>query len=243
MTCTTPYAPDVQAATTLRDFAIQGAAELGECSGAQSFRAVRKQDGRPVLLHKFRPAAPLTTLGPLVRDRESPDFHRPFVTQFSDLFAVAGSAYLIEPLPVCSGLSDVWRHVLQKRPDQAVTVMAVLIRQMIWATHQLLRLGRGHGAMNVQNIILAPAGCFGLLASHVECEGGIQWLRRSPGDRPQSDCHALVDVLGTLLDLDAEVARVQKTPMRVSIDIHRRIRSLSYAIEQAQRAPRHRVQS
>jgi hypothetical protein len=243
MTCTTPYASKAQTTTTLRDFEIQGAAELGECIGAQSFRALRKQNGRPVLLHKFRPAAPLTTLGPLVRDRESPDFRSPFVTQFSDLFAVAGSAYLVEPLPLCSGLSDVWRHVLQKRPDQAVTVMAVLIRQMISITHQLLRLGRGHGAMEVQNIILAPTGCFGLLASYVECEGGIQWLRKSPEDRPGSDCHALVGVLSTLLDLDAEVAGAQKTPMRLSIDIHRRIRSLSYAIEQAHFAPRRAVQS
>jgi len=243
MTCTTPYAPNTQAVTSLRDFSIQGAAELGECSGAQSFRAVRRQDGSPVLLHKFRPAAPLTALGPLVRDTESPDFRTPFVTQFSDLFAVAGSAYLVEPLPVCSGLSDVWRHVLQKRPDQTVTVMAVLIRQMISLTHQLLRLGRSHGAMDVQNIVLAPAGCFGLLASRVECEGGIQWLRRNAAAPLQSDCHALVDVLGALLDLDAEVAGAQNTPMRVSLDIHRRIRSLSYAIEQARRAPRRPVRS
>jgi len=243
MTCTTPYAPDAQAATTLKDFAIQGAAELGECCGAQSFRAVRKSDGRPVLLHKFRPAAPLTTLGPLVAGRESPDFSRPFVTRFSDLFAVAGSAYLVEPLPVCSVLSDVWRHVLQKRPDQAVTVMAVLIHQMISITRQLLRQGTGHGAVDIQNIILAPAGSFGLLASYVECEGGIQWLRKSDGAPLQPDCYALVDVLGTLLDLDAEVAGAQNTPMRVSHDIHRKIRSLLYALEQARRAHRRPARS
>ncbi|MEN6333470.1 MAG: hypothetical protein ABFE01_04365 [Phycisphaerales bacterium] len=235
MTCTTPYAPATPAATTLRDFAIQGAAELGECCGSRSFRAVRKRDGHPVLLHKFRPATRLTTLGPLVRDRESPDFGRPFITQFSDLFAVAGSAYLVEPLPVCSGLSDVWRHVLQKRPEQAITVMTVLIRQMISITRQLLRQGRGHGAVDAQNIILAPTGCFGLLASYVECEGGIQWLRKSDETPSQPDCHALVDVLGVLLDLDAEVAAAKNAPMRVSLGIHRRIRSLSYALEQARR--------
>jgi hypothetical protein len=233
----------VRPATTLREFAIQGAAEIGECSGAQSFRALRKQDGRPVLLHKFRPAAPLTTLGPLLTDREPPDFRKPFVTHFSDLFAVAGSAYLIEPLPLCSGLSDVWRHVLQKRPEQTVTVMTVLIRQMISITHQLLRQGKSHGAMNAQNIVLAPTGCFGLLASHVECEGGVLWLRKGAGNPPRSDCHGLVDVLDTLLDIDVEVAGARKTPMRVSIGIHRRIRSLAYAIEQVQRSPRRPVRS
>jgi|GEM_PF-1210925 len=243
MTCTTSYAPRAQAATGLRDFTIQGAAELGECVGAQSFRAVRKQDGRPVLLHKFRPAAPLTALGPLLEDKESTDFRRPFVTQFSDLFAVAGSAYLVEPLPVCSGLSDVWRHVLQNRPEQTVTVMAVLIRQMISITHQLLRKGSNHGALDVRNIVLAPTGCFGLLASHVECEGGVQWLRRNQACLPQSDCYALVDVLTSLLDLDIEVATARSASMRVSADIHCRIRTLAHALEQARHHHRRPVQS
>src|SRR4030042_1722493 len=87
------------AATTLQDYVIEGAAELGECSGAQSFRATHRSDGQPVLLHKFRPAESLIDLGPVVAGQESPDFTRPFVTQFTDLFTVAGSAYLIEPLP------------------------------------------------------------------------------------------------------------------------------------------------
>lgn len=233
MTCTTAYAPRTQKATGLRDFAIQGAAELGECIGAQSFRAVHKQDGRSVLLHKFRPAALLTALGPLVHNEESPDFRSPFVTQFSDLFAVAGSAYLVEPLPPCSGLSDVWRHVLQNRPDQAITVMAVLIRQMISVTQRLLRRGNSHGALDIGNIVLTPAGCFGLLASRVECAGGVRWLRKSEASPPQSDYHAVVGVLNTLLDLDIEIAAARNTSMRVSADIHRKIRSLAHALEQA----------
>src|SRR5512133_1507991 len=151
MTCTTAYARKADAATTLKDFTIQGAAELGECGGAQSFRAVRRQDGRQVLLHKFRPAAPLIALGPLIPDTGKPDFRGPFITRFTDLFAVAGSAYLVEPLPQCSGLSEVWRHVLQTRPGQAVAVMAVLIRQMISLTHQLHCQGRRHGAIDLQN--------------------------------------------------------------------------------------------
>lgn len=238
MTCTTPYARTANVATTLKDFAIQGAAELGECSGAQSFRALRRQDGRQVLLHKFRPAAPLTALGPLITDAGQPDFGGPFVTRFTDLFAVAGSAYLVEPLPPCTGLSDVWRHVLQKRPGQAVAVMAVLIRQLISITHQLRRQGRCHGAVDLRNVVLAPAGYFGVLAAHVECEGGAMWLRKDPGNPPRSDLHGLVDVLGALLDLDAEVATLQRAPMRLSIDIHRKIRSLLYTLQRTQSAPR-----
>lgn len=234
---TTSQAPQVQTSTTLRDFTIQGAAEIGECNGARSFRAVRKHDGRQVLLHKFRPAAPLTALGPLVRSEESPDFRSPFVSQFTDLFAVAGSAYLVEPLPLCAGLNDVWRHVLQKRPDQTVTVMTVLVRQMISITRRLLHEGKSHGAIDARNIVLAPAGCFGLLASYVECEGGCQWLRTNVGDPEQPDYHALVGVLGTLLDLDAEVAAAQNTPMRVSTGIHRKVRSLIYTLQEARRTP------
>ncbi|MGE5296889.1 MAG: hypothetical protein ACM3VT_18870 [Solirubrobacterales bacterium] len=236
MTCTTAYTPRTTPATTLKDFVIQGAAELGECHGAQSFRAVRRRDGRSVLLHKFRPSATLTSLGPLVGEREPPDFRTPFVTRFSDLFAVAGSAYLVEPLPSCSCLSDVWRHVLQKRPAEAVTVMAAMIHQTIAITHRLLHTGSSHGALDVRNIILAPAGCFGLLASHVDCERGSLWLREAPDRPPQLDLHGLVGTLVSLMDLDMEVAGAQNTTLRVPANIHRRIRSLSYALERSQRA-------
>lgn len=237
MTCTMPYARTADTATTLRDFAIEGAAELGECDGARSFRAVRRCDGRPVLLHKFRPAAPLTALGRLVNATEIPDFRRPFVTRFTDLFAVAGSAYLVEPLPPCSGLGDVWRHVLQKRPHQSLTVMAVLIRQMISITRRLLDQGRCHGALELRHIVLAPAGCFGVLAARVECEEGVLWLRRSPENPLRADFCCLVEVLGSLLDLDSELSTLRQAPMRLPVDIHRRVRELLYAIRRAERTP------
>lgn len=243
MTCTIPYARKVEAATALCDFAIQGAAEFGECGGAQSFRAVRRRDGRPVLLHKFRPAAPLTALGRIVEDTEPPDFRRPFVTRFTDLFAVAGSAYLVEPLPPCSGLGDVWRHVLQKRPHQTVTVMAVLLRQMISILRQLLDQGRRHGAIDLRNVVLAPAGCFGVLAARVECEEGVLWLRRRPERPPRSDFLSLIEILGSLLELDAEISALQKTPVRLPLDIHRKIRGLLDAVRQADPDSRRQARS
>ena len=132
--------------TTLRDFGIEGAAELGECTGAQSFRATRHDDGQPVLLHKFRPAQSLIDLGPLVTREKPPDFTKPFVTQFTDLFVVAGSAYLVEPLPPCFALSDLWRYVLQRRSDQAYTVITIVVRQLAVhprPTHASEPLSRG----------------------------------------------------------------------------------------------------
>jgi hypothetical protein len=255
MTPTGTYARKADAATTLRDFAIQGAAEIGACSGAQSFRAARRHDGRPVLLHKFRPAESLTALGPVLPHTASPDFSRPFVTQFTDLFVVAGSAYLVEPLPPCSGLSDVWRHVLQKRPGQSLAVMTVLIRQMLSLTHRLLCEGRRHTAFDLGNIVLAPAGCFGVLTAHLECDQGLLRLRRNVGcavhtDILQCDRHGvhstpymLVAVLGSLLDMDAEIAAIRRTPLQLPVDVHRRIRNLLYAVQRAGHGPRSSVHS
>jgi hypothetical protein len=243
MTCTTPYTRRTRGAAGLRDFVIQGAAEIGACAGAQSFRATRRDDGAPVLLHKFRPAAPLTALGPLAAGREPPDFTKPFLTRFTDVFAVAGSAYLVEPLPPCSGLSDTWRHVLQKRPHQTLGVLTVLLRQMISIMHELACRGECHGALDPSNVVLAPTGCFGVLVPRLECEGGTLWLRRSQNNPPQPDPHGLVNLLCSLLDLDAEVAVLQKMPLRVPTDIHRRIRSLLSAVQRASPRPMQHTQS
>jgi hypothetical protein len=241
MICTTQYARRTGFATTLRDFAIQGAAELGECEGAQSFRAARRSDGTPVLLHKFRPAASLIALCPIIEGREPPDFKMPFLTRFTDFFAVAGSAYLVEPLPPCSGLIDVWRHVLQKRPCQTVAVMTVLLRQMTAITHQLARQGDYHGAINSRNVVLAPTGRFGVLAAHLECERGRLCLRRDPQHPARSDAHCLLDILGSLLDLDAQVAILQKMPVQVPMNIHRRVRSLLHTLRWIQSRSGRRV--
>jgi len=243
MTCTAPYARRIGTAAILRDFTIQGAAEIGRCAGAQSFRAVWRDDETPVLLHKFRPAASLTKLGPVVAGAEPPDFKRPFVTRFTHFFAVAGSAYLVEPMPVCSGLSDVWRHVLQKRPHQTLSVMAVLLKQMISITHQLACRSQCHGAVDMRNVVLAPTGSFGLLTAHVDCEGGALWLRRNAASPMQPDAHGLVDILGSLLDLDAEVALLQGQPMQVPLHIHRKIRSLLCILRQARHCPMWHAQS
>lgn len=243
MALTGTYARKAINTTTLRDFVIQGAAETGECSGAQSFRATRRRDGKPVLLHKFRPAESITALGPAIPDTEPPDFSRPFVTRFTNLFVVAGSAYLVEPLPLCSGMREVWRHVLQKRPGQSLAVMTVLTRQMISVTQGLLRQSRRHGALDLDNIILAPTGCFGVLTAHLECDGGLLWLRRVPPSPVRPDFHSLVGVLDSLLDMDAEIAAIRRTPLQVPIDVHRKIRNLSYTLHRAGQSPRSRVHS
>lgn len=234
---TDTHTQKADAAPTLHDFVIQGAAEIGECSGAQSFRAARRQDGAPVLLHKFRPAESLTALGPIVTAENLPDFSKPFVTRFTHLFVVAGSAYLVEPVPPCSGLREVWRYALQERPGQSLAVMTVLIRQMLSINHKLVRQNRRHGALDLDNIVLASTGCFGVLTAHLECEEGRLWLRKNPDSPTQADFRSLVDTLDTLLDMDAEIAAIRKTAMRLPTDVHRRIRRLRHALRRDVRGP------
>ncbi|MCX5643919.1 MAG: hypothetical protein NTZ17_04425 [Phycisphaerae bacterium] len=216
--------------TTLCDFGIERAAELGECTGAQSFRATRHEDGQPVLLHKFRPAQSLIDLGPLVTREEPPDFTKPFVTQFTDLFVVAGSAYLVEPLPPCFALSDLWRYVLQKRPDQAFTVIAIVVRQLLSILRRLMRQNRCHGALSVENIVLAPTASFGILAAHLPCRQGRLWLRKEPESLVKPDSRAFADVLGSLLAMEAQTAALQNVPMLLPPAVRQSIHELLRAI-------------
>lgn len=222
---------------TLRDFAIEGAAELGGCTGAQSFRASRQTNGQPVLLHKFRPAEALLDLGPLISREEPPDFTRPFITQFTDLFVVAGSAYLVEPLPPCFALGDLWRYVLQKRSDQAYTVMAAVLRQLLVLLRRLLHQSRYHGALTLENIVLAPTARFGLLAGHLACQDGQLWLRKDPESPVEPDAQALAGLLSTLLEIEAETATLQNVPTLLPGTVRHSLHELRHAVAQAATQP------
>ena len=227
------YARGVSTATALRDFSIEGAAELGACIGAQSFRATRQSDGRPVLLHKFRPAGALLGLGPLIAGAEPPDFTQPFVTQFTDLFVAAGSAYLVEPLPPSFALGDLWRFVLQRRPDQAFVVIAVVVRHLAVILRRLMRQNRYHGDLSVENIVLASTASFGVLTAHLPCRKGRLWLRKDPAKPLKPDGCALAHVLGTLLDIETQTAALQNVPSLLPEAVRRRMRELVQAVAQA----------
>jgi hypothetical protein len=227
----TRYRRGVVTTTTLRDFEIEGAAEVGGCLGAQSFRATRYRDGQPVLLHKFRPAESLLALGPLIGREEPPDFTQPFVTQFTSLFVVAGSAYLVEPLPPCFALSDLWRYVLLQRPQQAYTVSALVVRQLLTILRRLRRHNRHHGALHLENIVLAPTARFGILTGHLPCRDGRLWLRKNPESPVKPDTHALADLLTRLLDMEAEIATLQNVPTLLPVPVRHRIHTLRRAVE------------
>jgi len=221
------------AGTNLRDFEIQAAAELGQCAGAQSFRAVRRRDKAPVLLHKFRPADSLLELGPMLESEDPPDFTKPFVTRFTDLFTAAGSAYLVEPLPVCFSLADAWRYVLLERPYQARAVTTILTRHLLALVRQLARAERRLTAMRCENVLLTPAGGFGVLVAGVQCREGLLWLRNDPQEPDVCDCRSLAEVLRSLLDMEEELAHLRNVAMLLPPDIREGIRYLARAVEQS----------
>jgi len=216
----------------LQDFTIQGAAELGECHGAQSFRAVRRSNGERTLLHKFRPAEALIALGPRMGSADSPDFTGPFITRFTDVFVAAGSAYLVEPIPSCFNLDALWRYTLQRRPDLALPVVTVLLRHLLTVVHHLMNQGKSHGALCVENVVLASTGTFGALAAHLECDEGPLWLRRPSESPVESDFHSLAVILGSLLDIESEVADLQNTSALLPAVARHRISELLATIQQ-----------
>jgi hypothetical protein len=85
---------------SFRDFTIRCGAETGACGSKGSFRAIRRRDGMPVLLHRFPPATDLISRRPILTDSVVPDFPRPFLTRFIGL------------LPQCAPMMEVWRALL-----------------------------------------------------------------------------------------------------------------------------------
>ena len=101
--------------THLSDFEIQAAAEVGACGDHGSFRAMRRADRLPVLLHRFRPADTIHDICPATS--AVPDFDLPFVTSITDVVTAAGSVYLVEPLPTAVPVAKAWRAVLIQAPE------------------------------------------------------------------------------------------------------------------------------
>jgi hypothetical protein len=216
----------------LRDFEIQSAAKLGRCTGAQSFEAIRCDDNLPVLLHKFRPADSLLELDPAIEDASPPDFTKPFITRFTSVFAAAGSAYLVEPLPASLSLPEIWRYVLLNRPRQAGTVVGILARHLLVLVRELIAAGRFDGVLDVENIVLTSGGRFGVLTASVRCAQGRLWLRRDLQEPAAGDLSSAAAVLRSLLDIETELAYLRSTAALLDPPVHDGILDLARTIEQ-----------
>ena len=188
--------------TSLHDFRITDAAHVLPCGNAGAFRAVRRWDQLPVVLHRFRPAGQLLAHEPMVQDVHPPDFRRPFVTRFVDIIEAAGSAYLVEPLPVVAVLEAVWRAVLLHTPREAVAVLKALARQ-------LTSLGTGPSC-NPQTIVMTPQGVYGLLARTIATRSGHLPVRASPPEVPfRHNGGGLGPVLDALLLIEDRMSQAR----------------------------------
>jgi hypothetical protein len=148
----------------MQDFAIQGPCDVRPCGNKPGFRAVRRTDGRPVILHYFRPKDPLEHLAPNLDDHNVEDFSRPFMTHFIGWFCTGGSGWLVESLPSCVPLEDLWMHILWEIPGNAPAVARMLAEQLQWIEKIRLEY-QSETPIVLENIILGPCGAYGLLAS------------------------------------------------------------------------------
>ncbi len=174
----------------------------------------------------------------MLESADSPNFTQPFITRFTDLFVAAGSAYLVEPLPVGINLSEAWRHVLLSRPQQAQAVTAILTRHLLPLVRQLTGQEHCLAALNIDNIVLTPTGGFGVLVAGIKCQEGLLWLRKDPREPSACDHHALAKVLRSLLDMEDELAHLRGRLMLLSPYIREDILHLAHAVEQSGRCVR-----
>jgi len=176
-----------------QDFAIIGAGEY-PCEGSTAcFRARHKTTGQPVLLHRFRPAETLLVHHPVIRDAIAPDFQQPFMTCFMKPIVVAGSAYLVEPIPDCIPARDAWRAILLQYPDRAVPVAMGLVFQIRKALPRM----NPYVPIWLDRIVLTRQGVYGLLADLLPCDPSPVRMRRPPS----SDHHAK-NYLGEMLAIN-----------------------------------------
>lgn len=207
---------------SFHDFVIIGPAEF-DCSGSRGgFRAIRRSDRLPVLLHRFRPPGTLLDPMPRIRRTDPPDFSQPFLTRFTGVLQAGGSAYLVEPLPVCASLQSAWRAVLLNTAGRAVGFVGILVTQLILAVRAAARQHDNGGAVCSQNVVLTQAGTYGLLAACLESDGGRRWLRpvpphctsvdnTSPASRPAREAAALARVVEDLLETEQAMARARRS--------------------------------
>ncbi len=195
---------------SLHDFTIQRHAEVGACGSAGSFRALRRCDGLPVLLHRFRPAGTLIDQAPNLSTTDPPDFTRPFLSRFTGVIVAAGSAYLVEPLPVSAALEDAWRSVLLESPSQCVGFLRAMLAQVTTALTPLVNLGVRHGAVCLGNLVLTTQATYGVLAGHVDSANGPIVVRPADGAvAAQDDLMALSDLPSRLIEIETSMARAR----------------------------------
>ena len=225
--------------SSLHDFEIRGAAEVPTCGTHGGFRAVRRRDGLSVILHRFRPPAELHHGQAFQPSGGVPSFDTPFVSRFTDSLEAAGSAYLVEPLPISVPAAEAWQAILTTSPECGQGFAEVLVEQVSTALSHLARDGECHAAVCLENLVLTQQGVYGLLAGHFDTTSGRRWVRPDPRCPPRAveydqpllldDVVGLGRVVHELLVIEARLsqgrcqgllaASVRSAIMRLSTDL------------------------
>ena len=213
---------------SLQDFEIHSGADLGTCGNKGSFRGKLRKNGLPVLLHRFRPAEYLLDSRPIIKDAKPPDFTVPFVTRFTSIFIGAGTAYLVEPLPLSITLTDAWRSVLAKSPKNAFGVVKVLIEQLLPFVSP--RQEKSFHGVHLDNIVLTMNSSYGILADCIDSEDGPIQLRSTYPIENGNLFPALSIVIEKLLEMEASMAKARNRQI-LPYDIHKKISQFALLIK------------
>jgi hypothetical protein len=189
--------------SSFHDYEIRESASVGACGNMGSFRGVRREDGLPVLIHRFRPASTLMEQRPSLTASQPESFGHTFVTGFIAIIEAAGSAYLVEPLPVCVGVLSLWSELLHDDPTSAAGFARVIVFRL---SDVVRRTPRACHSVHAESLILTQDGTLGVLASSIGSSSGPIWLRPHPRRGPSMQEAAVGDVVRDLLECESRMA-------------------------------------
>jgi hypothetical protein len=191
-------------ASSLHDYLITEAADVGACGTTGSFRGVRRVDNLPVLLHRFRSPSAVRDAQPIVLEPETPEFLIPFVTHITAVIESAASLYLIEPLPPVAKVTDVWQGALQQTPQQAMDIAMTMIQSIRSLLTVDAPSAHWSQAINEDTLILAQTGVWGILASQIPTQNGPFALRPIPvGHESTSAVRPYANIVERLLAMES----------------------------------------
>jgi hypothetical protein len=187
------------------DFTMAEDTEVRGIGGLRPVRITRSADGASALLHEVSAGA--LALRGAEMGSPLPDFSQPFVTKIYGPVSADHRMYLVEPLPHCVPLVEIWQAALTEAPRTAPSVLRAILRQTGRAIQRAHGEEQPHGAVCIENVVLTTDGIYGLLQASVRSGEDRVWLRpmnETAGQRPRAnevdDESAIVHMAGQLAD-------------------------------------------
>lgn len=108
-----------------------------------------------------------------------PDFAKPFLTCFTGMVQTHGSIYLVEPLPDILTLPEIWRELLWKAQDIAVSAICECVNQLDLI---LQNYPAAADSISPSAAVLTTSGMWGLLGKNLNTITGVQTIRNFPNN-------------------------------------------------------------